>query len=146
MPTSTRALLFLVLSGWTAWNASAQSGKEFRTVEGEVRISAAPASIPVSEEFGVGPAAFSADSLSDLAALAGLDLREDPLFDVYFLDRLTGEELRFPVKLSHFKQFLAGHAAAYAQPTADARAVALIRDFTREMTVRMRAPGSGSSK
>jgi hypothetical protein len=148
MPISVLALLMTFLFGSAAVKAGAESVREFQTAEGLVRISAAPASPgeTASDPLEIPAPVLRVDTLTDLTVLPALDGRSDPLFEVYFLDSRTGEELRFPAKLSQLLDFLRTRGGTPAGGTPDSRSVAMVREMTREFQVHMRAPGAEETK
>jgi hypothetical protein len=152
MPNSAYAILITLLFGSAAATAHAQTVKEFQTSEGLVRISSVPtATVEESEPTGTdstqAPApVFSLDTLTEISSLPFVDERFDPLVEVYFLDHRSGTELRFPAKISQFRDFLAQHSDEYPGGTPDSRSVAVVRDLSRELSVHMRTPGTGGSK
>jgi hypothetical protein len=149
MSKTMRALLILVILGFSSGLASTPSQREFQTREGLVRIAMAPASAS-AEPDSVGNAnpapAFDLDSVSDLTALPLAEDRNDPLLDIYFQDHASGEELRFPAKLSHLQDFLRAHANEFTGGTAEERSVAMVKALSTGMRVHMVAPGNGDSK
>lgn len=149
MPNILRAFLIIITLG-SAWGlASAAEVKEFQTREGLVRIYAAQASAPASDGapgLAVPVPGFDLDSITDLTILPPHPVPADPLLDIFFADHLSGEELRFPVKLSQLQEFLRGHAGGFNQPSADARSVAMVRALCKDMKVHMVEPGTGDSK
>lgn len=152
MPNTVYALMIILLAGIASARADEPTVKEFQTSEGLVRLTSVPAS--TGEDGGTAApdsalaaaGAFSLDTLTEIAALPFLDERSDPLVEVYFKNHVTGVELRFPAKISQFRDFLALHAAQYAGGTPESRSVATVRDLSRELSVQMRTPGSGGSK
>ena len=89
---------------------------------------------------------FDLESVSDLTALPLAEDRSDPLLGIYFLDHATGEELRFPAKLSHLQDFLRAHANEFTGGTAEERSVAMVKALSTGMQVHMVAPETGASK
>lgn len=149
MPKILRAFLILITLGIAAGGASAAEVKEFQAPEGLVRIYAAQASEPASDGtpgLAVPAPGFDLDTISDLTMLPLETVAADPLLDIFFADHVSGEELRFPIKLSQLQEFLRGHAGGFGQASADARSIALVRALSKDMRVRMVEPGSGDSK
>lgn len=132
--------------------ASDPSPKEFQTREGLVRITIAPpsaneATAATDSAGNANPVpAFDLDTVSDLSALSLTEDRTDPLLGIYFQDHATGEELRFPAKLSHLQDFLRTHRNEFTGGSADERSVAMVKALSAGMQVRMVAPESGESK
>ena len=149
MSKTMRALLTFVALGFSSGLASTPSAREFQTREGLVRIAMAPASAS-AESDSAGSAnpvpAFDLESVSDLTTLPLAEDRDDPLFEILFLDHASGEELRFPAKLSHLQDFLRAHANEFTGGTAEERSIAMVKALSTGMQVHMVAPENGESK
>jgi hypothetical protein len=150
MSKTLRALLTFAALGFSSGLASTPSSqREFQTREGLVRIAVAPASAS-AESDSAGNAnpvpAFDLESVGDLTALSLAEDRDDPLLEIYFLDHASGEELRFPAKLSHLRDFLKAHADQFTGGTPEERSVAMVKALSAGMQVHMVAPENGESK
>ena len=149
MPKTMRVIMTFVVLGFTSGMASTPFPKEFQTRTGLVQVTMAPApESPESDTAGNGNPvpAFDLESVGDLTAIPLAEDRNDPLLEIYFMDHATGEELRFPAKLSHLQDFLRVHAGEFTGGTADERSVSMVKAFSAGMQVRMVAPGTGESK
>lgn len=149
MPSFMRALLIIIVLGITSGGASTPAEKEFQTVDGLVKVAAAPASTVVRYDSAGIPLPVPGsvlDTLSDLTSLSPAPDPDDPLLEIYFLDHASGEELRFPAKLSHLQDFLRSHGSEFTGGSPDARSVAMVRAFSKGLRVHMVEPGTGDSK
>ncbi|GEM_PF-7094584 len=133
------APLPLLIISLTLSLAAAQPAKEFQNSHGILRVTLAAE---------VTAHADSAASVSTpaLPALPDLGVHGDALLEVYFLDRDDGQELRFPVRYTQLVAFAQGHAEADSTASGDDRAVAFMRDFSRELRIRMKTPGLDGGK
>ena len=140
-------ICLLCFCGTAPADTSVASTKEFRTSEGLVRITLVrDAGAGETDSSGGDIHAIVLDSITVPAALtAGTDGR-DPLLDVYYLDIGTGEELHFPAKMSHMREFLLQHRDEFVTGSTDERTVAMVRALSRDLRVHMKTPGSGGSK
>ncbi|GEM_PF-3106313 len=149
MSKSARALCLLAVFVFATGSVCAQSVKEFQTADGLVRVAPAPASDAgpaPTDSIGNPTPGFFLDSLTDLTVLPDLDGRIDPLFDLYFQDGTTGEEFRFPAKLSQLRDFLRQHRADYLEGNPASHSVTFVRDLSRGLRVRMMKADEGVSK
>jgi hypothetical protein len=140
------AAVFLFLSACSA--ASAQAEIEFQTSDGLVRLNSiyagddTAAAVPLAGIFSA--------ALMDTALDRGAEFPPDDsalsLLDIYFLEKSTGEELRFPAKGSQLREYFSGHPDEYRSGTAAERAVALVRQLSARLQVHMLPPGVGGEK
>ncbi|MDB5102400.1 MAG: hypothetical protein JWP91_89 [Fibrobacteres bacterium] len=150
MRLSARAILVYSLIGIVESipaDPSLPSTKEFRTGDGLVKITLVPESKgEEGAEVGVEARPINLDSATDIAALVSQEGASNPLLEVYFQDGLSGEELRFPAKVSQLRDFLRQHPGEFGTGSADERAVAMVRTLSHDLRVRMKTPGSGGGK
>jgi hypothetical protein len=138
------SIFFLAAACAVAWP---QSAREFQGEGGLVRIAIiasgdASDSVAAAGDFetalkdsSAGPAA---DSLGAGTA--------DALLDIYFLEKTTGRELRFPAKYSQIRTYFRQHKAGLRARLPEDRVVAMARDLSVSLCVRMKTPGTGGGK
>jgi hypothetical protein len=121
---------------------------EFQTADGLVRLNSifvgddTAAAVPLASIFST--------ALMDTALDRGTEFPPDDsalsLLDIYFLEKSTGEELRFPAKGSQLRDYFREHPDEYRTGTADERAVALVRQLSASLQVHMMPPVEGGEK
>lgn len=79
-------------------------------------------------------------AIRDFASLREAPPVGEAMLEIYFHDYQNGSKLRFPLKYSELRRFLKQHPAEYQQEDAGERNVALIRDLTARMHIRMKKP------
>jgi hypothetical protein len=134
--------------------ASAQPVKEFQSSQGVVKITFI-ADEPARKDSAVTAPLLTAplltapkqfDSISDLVSLPELAGNTDMILEIYFLDRQTGNELRFPSRYSQLRRYLRWHSGVYTEGSVGDRAVAFIRDFSKDLRIRMKTAATGGGK
>lgn len=127
--------------------ALAQDVLEFRSGDGLVRVAS------ISGTGDAGPVSLSSlieSALIDSAAtddsLVSAEAGDDALVEIYFLDRSSGMELRFPAKRSQIVACMRRHPGKYATGTLDERVVRLVADMSVNLQVHMKTPGEGGGK
>jgi hypothetical protein len=140
------AAVFLFLLAYSA--TSAQTEIEYQTSDGLVRLNSIYAgedtavAVPLAGIFGT--------ALMDTALDRGAGFPPDDstlsLLDIYFLEKSTGEELRFPAKGSQLREYFRVHPDEFRSGIAAERAVALIRQLSASLQVHMLPPVVGGEK
>ncbi|MDB5049646.1 MAG: hypothetical protein JWO30_2717 [Fibrobacteres bacterium] len=126
---------------------SARSKVEFQGMGGLVRIAVIPSgedfdSISIANDFDSALKGNPPDSagISSEAGFAGA------LLDVYLLEISSGEELRFPVKYPQIRAYLAQHTDELRSSPPDDLVVAMIRELSVNLCVRMKPSETGGGK
>jgi hypothetical protein len=136
-----RIIFFLMLPPLAlALAAMENAPREFRAARGEAAVTV------LSEEAPI-PAGDSADtaqavpiaSIEDFTSLQQSVPSGEALLELYYLDYATGKELRFPLKYSELRRYLALHPIAYLDADRGERNVALIQDLSEDLRIRMKA-------
>jgi hypothetical protein len=126
--------------------ADAGMAREFRTSEGLARIRWVPQASPSSDSADNANEKAAPDSTPDLSVLVAAGDGGEALLDIYFLDMITGGELRFPVKVSYLREYCNRTGTAIEGALADEAVIAIVRGLSKELSVRMKSPGAGSAK
>lgn len=115
--------------------------REFRSSLGVAQVSLGPRDAAEGAD-----SSFNLDTVATLSSFRNLALPDDALLLINFLDRYSGEEIRFPVKVSQISAFLRYKAGGYRSGSAEEKIVAFVRDLSRSLRVRMKAPSASGSK
>jgi hypothetical protein len=138
MKRTIAAFLFLLAYS----SVSAQTQMEFQTAAALVRLNSIFAGDDASSAFPL--AGLFRAALMDSALDRGAEFPPDDstlsLLDIYFLEKSTGEELRFPAKGSQLREYFLEHPDDYRSGTADERAVAFVRQLSASLQVHMKPP------
>src|SRR5690606_5671370 len=110
--------------------------KEFRSPLGVAKLFLPPqASGGDSDSSEIRPVSEDTGAVSPIG---DLKLPGETLLLVYFQDGYSGEEVRFPVRLSQMQRFWRDQAKKNQTGARDERIVAGIRELSRNLKVRMR--------
>lgn len=144
---------------FAAGAASSQTIREFESSIGVVKLTVLPVAElpPPQEDDGSAgsdanpaippqPVAPALDSISDFTSLAELVREGEAEMEVYYLERGSSEELRFPLRYSELRRYLLLRPIAYGQPTAAERNVALFADLAGSLRVKMVEPADLKEK
>lgn len=129
--------------------AQAETRKEIASSRGLVQMTirpmaaAAPDSEPRSADSLPGVTAAAApdpsaiESIRDFTSLSEVVREGDALLEIHFLDKATGEELRFPLRYAQLRGYLLERFLDYQAGTPEERSVALIADLAGSFRIRM---------
>lgn len=121
--------------------AAQPTPKEFHSALGVVQIALGTLDAATESD-----SSFRMDTVATLASFRNLALPGDALLLISFMDRHSGETVRFPVKVSQISAFLQDKAGDYRRGSAEEKIVAFVRDLSRSLRVRMKAPSARGSK
>lgn len=114
--------------------AAAQSGKEFQTADGLVRITLVAKG---SDSSAVQDTLAASDSASlDASNLIPAIGCADAVLDIYLLEKTTGGELRFPIRCPQMRDVLREHPVDARSE--DERVVGLVRELSVDLNVHMK--------
>lgn len=146
----------LGLSLFAAEPILSQTIRDFESPRGVVRLTLLPVAETPQVQAPEGdtaapavqapPASAALDSISDFTSMSQLVRDGEGEMEVYFLDRASTEELRFPLRYSELRRYLLHHPIAYDQPTAAERNVALFADLAGALRVQMVEPADIKEK
>lgn len=86
------------------------------------------------------------ETINDFTSLVEMARSGEAILEVYFLDRWTGRELRFPLKYSELRRYLRSHPLRYQDGTPEERMVALFGDMAGNLRIRMKEPSPEKGK
>lgn len=113
--------------------------KEFRSHQGVVRLFLTPQN-PDDSTGPDEPLYGDGDTGSVTASIRDLTLPGGTLLMVSFQEAYSGEEIRFPVRVSQINRFLRLQSKRNRSGSRDDRLVAGIRDLSVTLKVRMKKP------
>lgn len=122
--------------------AGAETRKEIESHRGLVQmtirpmVASAPDSVPGDTAAPVSdPSAI--ESIRDFTSLSEVVREGDALLEIYFLDKASGEELRFPLRYAQMRGFLLERILDYQAGSPEERSVALVADLAGSFRIRM---------
>ena len=143
-------VIFLNLAFALAAQASEPVLREIESSSGLVRISFQPIRESLPDSGTPDPEAAEPGSgiagIEDFTSAQEMDRDHDALLDVYFLDKGSSEELRFPLKYSDLRAYVSLRPGQYHGGSAHDRTVAMIRDLAGDFRVLMKEPADGKVK
>lgn len=122
--------------------AGAETRKEIESGRGLVQMIIRPmgSSAPESSSGDTAapvPAPSAIESIQDFTSLAEVVREGDALLEIYFLDKASGEELRFPLRYAQMRSFLLERILDYQSGSPEERSVALVADLAGSFRIRM---------